>query len=128
MVRLSTKKDQLGMDPGTASGRLVKDLLWKYLVIARGDLCSKCRLPMSRSDFSVEHIEPWMHSEDPSGLFFDLDNIDFSHHRCNVGSARQANKKYADRSEKSRAAWQRQKLTRVYDPEKRRAQYERTGK
>lgn len=37
---------------------------------------------MSADDWSIEHIEPWI-GVDPD-LFWDLDNITFSHKKCNV--------------------------------------------
>ena len=83
------KKMQLGMNPSTASGRLVKDILWKLIVQTGQDRCCKCGEPMSRETFSIEHVIPWLDSEDPAGLYFDLDNISFSHHSCNVSDRRE---------------------------------------
>ena len=40
------------------------------------------------ADFSIEHKIPWLDSENPRELFFDLDNIAFSHVRCNTNAAR----------------------------------------
>ena len=37
---------------------------------------------------SIDHKTPWLHSEDPRGLFFDIDNIAFSHKSCNYSAAR----------------------------------------
>lgn len=82
------KKSQLGMNPSTASARLVKDILWKFIRQSGEDTCYKCNKPMTRETFSIEHKTPWLNSEDPQGLFFDLDNISFSHLRCNVDSRR----------------------------------------
>ena len=82
------KKRQLGMNAGTASNRLVKDLLWNFVVTSGQGYCYHCDKPMSRSTFSIEHKEPWLHSDDPKGLFFSLDNISFSHKSCNSSAAR----------------------------------------
>ena len=82
------KKDQLGMHPATASNRLVKDLLWSFIEESGRDTCHKCGHPMTRDSVSLEHKTPWLHSEDPLGLFFDLDNISYSHLSCNTGDAR----------------------------------------
>ena len=38
---------------------------------------------MTEDNFSIEHIEDWEYSETPIELFFDLDNISFSHKLCN---------------------------------------------
>ena len=82
------KKMQLGMNPSTAANRLVKDVLWKLIQEVGRGACCKCGEPMSRETFSIEHVAPWLDSEDPVGLYFDLSNISFSHHSCNVSDAR----------------------------------------
>lgn len=87
-MKNKTKKQlQLGMNPSTASHRLVKDILWKF-VSSSSKSCYKCGKDMCRETFSIEHVEPWLDSTDPVGLYFDLDNIKFTHLRCNVASAR----------------------------------------
>jgi hypothetical protein len=82
------KKEQLGMNPSTASGRLVKDVLWSLIVQTKQDVCCKCKQSMTRETFSIEHVKPWLDSNDPVGLYFDLDNISFSHLSCNISDAR----------------------------------------
>ncbi len=39
------------------------------------------------SEFSIEHKIPWQSAEDPKESFFDLDNIAFSHLKCNIKAA-----------------------------------------
>lgn len=82
------KADQLGMPIGTASNRLVKDILFSLIVETGKNCCFHCSMPMTREDFSIEHKTPWLDSEDPKQMFFDLNNISFSHHSCNVSLAR----------------------------------------
>lgn len=82
------KQTQLGMNPGTASHRLVKDILYSLVVKTEQNACFHCGEQMTRETFSVEHKEPWLDSEDPVKMFFDLDNISFSHMRCNTAAAR----------------------------------------
>lgn len=82
------KTEQLGMNPSTASGRLVKDILFNLITESGKNMCFHCNNPMTREDFSIEHKIPWLDSGSPKELFFDLGNIAFSHHSCNVGSAR----------------------------------------
>lgn len=82
------KKQQLGMNPSTASGRLVKDLLWNFVKTTGQDACCKCGEPMSRETFSIEHVTPWLDSDDPVGLYFDIENIGYSHLKCNVEDRR----------------------------------------
>lgn len=95
---MKKKTQQLGMNPATASGRLVKDLLFKFVTEA-GHRCFRCGEALTRDTFSIEHKESWLDSGDPVGRFFDLENIAFSHKVCNYGAARQgvapANKTYA---------------------------------
>ena len=82
------KKQQLGMNPSTASGRLIKDILWDFIVKLQKDSCYRCNTKMSRDTFSIEHKENWLHSDNPLELYFSLDNISFSHKSCNYASSR----------------------------------------
>lgn len=79
------KHNQLGMNPSTASNRLVKDLLWDLVVRTGQDTCYHCGEKMERSTFSIEHKEAWLDSPDPLGRYFDLGNIAYSHKSCNYG-------------------------------------------
>lgn len=79
-----TKDLALGMPHGTASNRLRKALLFKYIVKAEEDACFKCGQRIENiDDLSIEHKTPWLYSDDPSSLFFDLENVAFSHLKCN---------------------------------------------
>jgi L-rhamnose isomerase len=83
------KTKQLGMDPGTASNRLKKNLLFEFAKRLDMHWCYQCGAEIEDCDkFTVEHKTPWLHSEDPKGLFFDIDNIAFSHKSCNYSAAR----------------------------------------
>lgn len=82
---------QLGMNPSTASGRLVKDILFDF-VDKSGAICHQCGEKMTRDTFSIEHKVPWLDSEDPVSLYFDLDNIAFSHLICNTKASRNPSK------------------------------------
>ncbi len=78
---------QLGMDYGTASNRLIKDILFSF--IKRSGLrCYHCDGELTRETFSIEHKVPWLDSKTPAKLFFDLENISFSHRSCNIAAAR----------------------------------------
>lgn len=85
---MDKKAQQLGMNPGTARHRLIRDLLFSYV---KDVPCFHCGKPLTRDTFSIEHKTPWLDSDDPLGLFFDLDNISYSHESCNYGAARQVN-------------------------------------
>jgi hypothetical protein len=78
---------QLGMNPSTASNRLVKDTLFR-LAVEAGHACYQCGETLVRDTFSIEHKKPWLDSDDPKGSFFDQGNIAFSHLHCNVGAGR----------------------------------------
>jgi len=83
------KKEQLEMNPGTASSVLKKSLLFSLAQRLHEDICYQCAKKIkSVEEFSIEHKEPWLDSNDPKGLFFDLDNIAFSHLSCNVKAGR----------------------------------------
>jgi hypothetical protein len=125
------KQLQLGMNPSTASHRLVKDLLFKFVSDA-GHVCHQCQKPMSRDDFSIEHKEPWLDSEDPAGLFFGLNNISFSHKVCNIAAARKTNKLNLTHDERKQhdADTERSRWSKLPPEERkalRRQKYERHG-
>lgn len=131
---IDKKKEQLGMNPSTAQGRLVKDILWSLIVKTGQTVCCKCGKEMHRETFSIEHLVPWLDSEDPVGLFFDLDNISFSHLKCNITDIRRKQTtcgtsrmyKSGCRCEKC-VAYKVVENRGVYTPEKRRERYLRKG-
>lgn len=87
------KSAQLGMAHGTANSRLRKDILFKLVQDTEKDYCFQCGKRIKNiDDFSIEHKTPWLDSKDPVGLFFDLDNIAFSHIKCNYRASRNGQK------------------------------------
>ena len=72
----------LGLPHGTASNRLRKLILFHVLQRHGENVCFKCSETIETADeLSVEHKLPW---EGVSvELFWSLDNIAFSHLRCN---------------------------------------------
>ena len=80
------RKDALLGEPhGTAGAKLRKALLFKYVCIVGHAVCYRCRRDIgSVDDLSIEHIESWQRAANPRASFFDLNNIAFSHLRCNV--------------------------------------------
>jgi hypothetical protein len=123
------KHQQLGMNAGTASGRLSRMLLFRFVQDAGQDVCFQCACKIeSIEDFSIEHKKPWLDSDDPAGVFFDLDNIAYSHKRCNFAASR-TNKKYSSREERmaARRASNRKSWRKHYSTEWRRAKYKRNG-
>lgn len=83
------KNDQLGMPVGTASNRLRKMIIFDYAQKCGHDKCFQCGEKIDNIDnFSIEHKVPYLDSEDPTFLFFDLNNIGFSHLSCNSSASR----------------------------------------
>lgn len=83
------KKKQLGMPIGTASNRLRKSIIFNLLKKTNENFCHQCKLEISsEKELSIEHKVPYLDSEDSVRLFFDLDNIGFSHLSCNVRAGR----------------------------------------
>ena len=129
---------QLGMNPATASGRLVKDTLFR-LAVESGHKCFQCGEELERDSFSIEHKEPWLDSDNPKGSFFDQNNIAFSHLSCNAAAARQPHQKGCGSSAQYRrgcrcidctnaeSAYAKAVRSRNYTKEKRVAKYKRTG-
>ena len=81
-LRGARKSAFLGMPHGTASNRLRKMVLFDLLQRHGEDICFKCSEKIENLDeLSIEHKQPW---EGVSvELFWSLDNIAFSHLRCN---------------------------------------------
>ena len=87
------KTAQLGMPPGTAANRLRKMLLFSMANELQKTKCFHCGIEITNiDDFSIEHKIPWLDSGTPIELFFDLNNIAFSHLSCNTSTARKWNK------------------------------------
>lgn len=84
------KAAQLGMPLGTASNRLRKAIIFNLVKRLGENYCYRCGSEIvSEADLSIEHKIPYLDSDDPVKLFFDLDNISFSHLICNIRDARQ---------------------------------------
>jgi hypothetical protein len=79
------KKKQLGMPIGTASGRLKKIIMFELVKQLGKDTCFRCgEKILSELELSIEHKIPWLDSVNPVEKFFDLNNISFSHLKCNT--------------------------------------------
>jgi hypothetical protein len=120
------KHNQLGMNAGTASHRLVRDLLFDKI---KDTPCYHCGGVLSRDNFSVEHKKPWLDSEDPLGLFFDISNISYSHLSCNCSQGIR-NRLYKDAKERTKVQSQRwrDKTLTEEKQRRRREHYLKTGK
>jgi hypothetical protein len=77
------KSKFLNINYSTATNKLRKQVLFKYVRMAGHDVCYRCGEVISNvDDFTIDHKNPWLY-EDPN-LFWDLDNISFSHRKCNI--------------------------------------------
>lgn len=130
------KQQQLGMNPSTASGRLVKDTLWRLVEQTGQTSCHRCGFDMNRDSFSIEHKEAWLDSDNPVGKFFDQNNISFSHLVCNVSDARKVvpviehgtRGKYRQGCKCSECVEANNAYNRsIYTAESRNDRYQRTG-
>lgn len=79
------ESSQLGVPFGTASHRLRKMIVFHLLQKLCEDFCFRCtRRIEAVDDLSIEHKRPWRGVD--SALFWDLDNVAFSHVSCNKPS------------------------------------------
>jgi hypothetical protein len=78
---------QLGMSHGAAASKLRKSILFSLLVRLKENVCFKCgKVIYSPNELSIEHKLPWENIA--SNLFWDIENIAFSHMKCNVNHTR----------------------------------------
>lgn len=127
------KSDQLGMSFSTARSRLMTNLLFDLVVSNKTKVCFRCGKPLTRESFTIDHIIPWMDSDSPTELYFDLGNIDYSHLECNSAASRTPLKKYFSEEDKKiaerlRGKTRRQRVSPEERKRKRREKYLRTGK
>lgn len=79
---------QLGMLYQSAIKKLRGQLLYAMACghIKLDNTCYRCDKPIEDiSEFSIEHVKPWRNND--TGLFWDLNNISFSHIRYNALAA-----------------------------------------
>lgn len=72
----------LGMSIGKATRMLERSIILKLAQKCGMDNCFSCKEKiLTIEDLSIEHKKPWYKKS--VELFFDLDNIAFSHRKCN---------------------------------------------
>lgn len=92
------KRLQLGQDPSTAANKLKKMILFQLVQNTKCDRCYQCSEKIKTAEeLSIEHIIPWLDSENPKELFFDISNIAFSHLKCNIAASRKIEAKHGTR-------------------------------
>jgi hypothetical protein len=76
------RNEQLGMSAGKAVHMLRKKIMFNLIQRLNEDTCFKCgKIIQTVDELSIEHKIPWLYGD--ISLFWDLDNIAFSHLRCN---------------------------------------------
>ena len=107
-------KKLLGLPLATANYRLYKQVLFSVVVKLGENVCHRCSLAIESSDeLSIEHKEDWLSAKYPAQVFFDLENIGFSHILCNTRAATQKRKIYISDLERERARDVRRLAKRV---------------
>lgn len=82
------KNLKLGMSYGKATHILRKTILFDLVKKLNLDICYRCNKNIKTiKELSVEHKKAWLNAENSVELFFDLNNIAFSHLKCNVLSS-----------------------------------------
>lgn len=85
------KSDFLGMSYGKANHLLRKSILFHYIVKCGEDFCFRCNDKIVNiEELSIEHKKDWLNVSEL--LFWDLDNITFSHLKCNINAQKRQNK------------------------------------
>ena len=135
-MQTKKKNEQLKMDVGTAQSQLKQMILWSLLQETGRTKCFVCKEEMSLETFSIEHMEPWLDKENAIELFFNLQNISFSHLTCNISRRSKGSQSFhgtetryiygcrCELCKKAHANYRRERYTK----EKRKEKYLRTGK
>ena len=78
------KSAKLRMPYNNARRILLKSILFDLIKKLNLDICYRCNQKIEIiEELSIEHKEAWLNSDNPIEKFFDLNNIAFSHLRCN---------------------------------------------
>lgn len=89
-IKKNTKKsEQLGMPHGTANARMRKIVLFDLLKRHNENVCFQCGKEIETvEELSIEHKKPWLDVD--VKLFWDINNIGFSHLHCNCSVSTRA--------------------------------------
>ncbi len=85
------KSAQLGMSFHAASRKLWNMVIFDLAQKAGFDVCFHCGEKIKFGQLSLEHKIAWQDTATPTELFWDMNNISFSHLRCNLRAARKVN-------------------------------------
>lgn len=110
---------------------LAQDILFDFIVKA-GHVCFRCGKKLNRNDFTIEHKVPWLGEENYLELYYDLENIAYSHLGCNIAAARKPTKKHnsveerkAFKLKRARELWN--ELDKDFRKARRKRSYEKYG-
>ena len=111
------KSEFLGIPYGTATNKLRKNIMFRLLQKMGENVCFKCGHVIEKvDDLSIEHKLPWEGRD--VALFWDLDNIAFSHLFCN--RPHKTNRKYTpEQAVQVRRERTAEYMRKVYSTEKR---------
>lgn len=112
------RSSQLGMSVSTARAKLVMDLLYYMVMTHSSGTCARCGELLTRDSFTIDHMDPWLDSDDPFHKYFDVSNIQYSHLSCNSRASRRPHKKYFTEEEIKSASLEKGKRYRRNLPEK----------
>ncbi len=99
MSNHNKKTEQLGLNFGTAQNRLKKQLMLQLVQQCGRDSCFRCgELITSAVDLSIDHKKDWL--DVSPELFWDLNNIEFSHRGCNSSCRSRVVNRYGAKMER----------------------------
>lgn len=68
----------------TAKSRLNKLLMFELAKKCNLETCYRCGVKIENfEDFTIDHKESWLLSDEPAKMFYNIENIAFSHAKCN---------------------------------------------
>jgi len=86
-LTMDKKSKQLGLNHSTANYHLQRMILMHLVKKTGMDTCFRCNKKINNyKDISIEHKKPWIDTD--IGLYWDLQNIAFSHKSCNYSCGR----------------------------------------
>lgn len=92
---MDKKDEKLGMSYGKARHQLNRVIIFDLVKKLNLDTCYRCSNKIDKlEDLSIEHKKAWLNSNNPKELYFDTNNIAFSHMNCNREAADHSNKDY----------------------------------
>jgi hypothetical protein len=96
-MKYAEKKSKLlGENYSTACHKLRKIIMFDLVQRANCNICYRCLDKIKTAkELSIEHKEQWSRAENPSESFYDLNNIAFSHLKCNAKHGRDSVINYA---------------------------------